>query len=87
MLIHLSQNYLRKTAALGLKKEYEADHELTLALEMLPSLAFEKENIGNSYDKIVEEIQIVCDRTIKVRKKPEKSDELCLYFGSNYMKI
>ena len=51
-----------------------------------PALAFEKEEIGNSYDKIVKEIQIVCDRTIKESEKIAKVDELCLYFGSNYMK-
>ena len=45
-----------------------------------------EEEIGNSYDKIVEEIQIVCDRTIKESEKIAKVDELCLYFGSNYIK-
>ena len=54
---------------------------------MLPALAFEKEEeIGSSYDKKVEEIQIVCDRTIKESEKIAKIDELCLYFGSNYIK-
>ena len=54
---------------------------------MLPALAFEKEEeIGNSYKKIVEEIQLVCDRTKKESEKIAKVDELCLYFGSNYIK-
>ena len=40
---------------------------------MLPALAFEKEEeIENSYDKIVEEIQIVCDSTIKESEKIAK---------------
>ena len=32
---HLSQNFLRKFAELGLKKDYERNHELALALKML----------------------------------------------------
>ena len=53
---------MRKIAELGLKKDYETNHELALALKMLLETAFEKEEIGKSYKKIVEEIQIVCDR-------------------------
>ena len=61
---------MRKIAELGFKEEYETNHELALALKILPSLAFEKkEEIRNSYDKISEEIQVKCDRTIKERKK------------------
>ena len=57
---------MRKIAELGLKKDCETNHEFALALKMLPALAFEKEEeIENSYGKIVEEIQIVCDRTLK----------------------
>ena len=78
---------MRKIAELGLKKDYETNHEFALALKMLPALAFEKEEeIGNSYDKIVEEIQIVCNRTINEWEKIAKVDELCLYFGSKYIK-
>ena len=76
---------MRKIAELGLKKDYKTNHEFALALKMLPALAIEKE-IGNSYDKLVEEIQIVCDRTIKESEKIAKVVELCLYFGSNYIK-
>ena len=53
---------------------------------MLPALSFEKEEIGNSYKKTVEEIQIVCNRTIKEPEKIAKVDELYLYVGSNYIK-
>ena len=76
---------MRKIAELGLKKDYETNHAFALALKMLPALAIEKE-IGNSYNKLVEESQIVCDRTIKEWEKITKVDELCLYFGSNYIK-
>ena len=40
---------------------------------MLPSLAFEKQvEIGNSYDKTVEEIEVVCNFTIKESEKLQK---------------
>ena len=66
---------------------YETNPELALALKMLPSLAFEKkEKIGDSYDMIVQEIQNVCDRNCLEPEKIEKIDELCLYFGSTYIK-
>ena len=75
---------MRKIAELGLKKDYKTNHEFASALKMLPTLAFEKEiEIGNAYDKIVKEIQILCDRTIKETEKIAKVNELCLYFGSN----
>ena len=83
---NLSQSFMRIIVELGLKKDNETNHEFASAFKMLPALAFEKEEIGNSYDKIVEEIQIVCDRTIKEAEKFAKVDEICLYFGSNYIK-
>ena len=49
----------------GIRKK---NHELALALKMLPEMAFEKEEIGNSYNQIVEEIQIVGDRPWNSRK-------------------
>ena len=70
---HLSQRFMRKIAELGLKKDYETNHEFAFALKMLPALAFKKEEeIENSYDKIVEEVQIVGDRTIKAKKRRKK---------------
>ena len=45
-----------------------------------------KEKIGDSYDMIVQEIQNVCDRNCLEPEKIEKIDELCLYFGSTYIK-
>ena len=44
---------------------------------MLPALAFKKEEeIGNSYDKILEEIQIVCDRNTKKGGYKTRGDKL-----------
>ena len=59
---HLSQSYMRKINELGLKVTDETNHDLALAVKMLPSLAFEKEKIGDFYDMIVQEIQNVCDK-------------------------
>ena len=42
----------------------ETNQEFALALELLPSLAFEAEKV-NSYNTIVEENEIVCNRIIK----------------------
>ena len=66
----ISQSFMRKIAELGLKKDYETNHEFALALKMLPALASEKEEkIGKTYDKIVKEIQLVCNHTIKESEK------------------
>ena len=44
---------------------------------MLPAPAFKKEEeIGNSYDKIPEEIQIVCDRNTKKGGYKTRGDKL-----------
>ena len=54
---------MRKILQLGLKKDSKTNHEFGLAVKIIPSLAFEEEEIRNSYDKIMEETQIVCDLT------------------------
>ena len=78
---------MKKINEWGLKVTYETNHDLALALKILPSPAFEKkEKIGDSYDMIVQEIQNVCDRNCLEHEIIEKSDELCLYFGSTYIK-
>ena len=75
---------MRKINELDLKVTYITNHDLVLALKMLPSLAFEKQvKIGESYDMIVQETQNVCDRNCL---EPEKNGGLCLYFGSTYTK-
>ena len=53
--LHLSQSYMREINELGPKVTYETNHNLALALKIVPSLAFEKK-IGNFYDMIVQEI-------------------------------
>ena len=72
---------MRKNNELDLKVTYETNHDLALASKMLPSLEIKiKEKIGDSYGS---EIQNVCDRNCL---EPEKIDELCLFFGSTYIK-
>ena len=59
---------MRENNELGLKVNYETDHDLALALEMLLSLAF-IEKIGNYYDMIVQRIQNLCERISLVLDK------------------
>ena len=46
---------MRKINELGPKVTYETNHNLALALKIVPSLGFEKK-IGNFYDMVVQEI-------------------------------
>ena len=72
---------MRKFAELGLEKDFEANHDLILTLKMLPSIAFGKEEeIRHSYDKIVEEFQVVCNRTMKKSKKSKSCQALLVFW-------
>ena len=54
---------------------------------MIPALAFEKiEQIEKSFELIVEEITNVADQQNLDSFVIEKTDELCLYFQTNYIK-
>ena len=54
---HLSQNFIHKIGELGLKNLYHSNPELSLALKLIPSLAFEKlENVKSSFKLVVEGI-------------------------------
>ena len=84
---HLSQNIVRKIGELGLKKLVSENHEVALALKMIPALAFEKnEQIEKSFESIVEEVTNVADQQNLDSFVIEKVDELCLYFQTNYIK-
>ena len=53
---HLTQNFVRKIGELGLKKLVSENHEVALALKMIPALAFERsEQIEKSFELIVED--------------------------------
>ena len=41
---HLCQSFMRKISELGLKKTYESNSELVLALNMIPALSFVPES-------------------------------------------
>ena len=63
------------------------NHEVVLALQMIPAIAFEKnEEIEKSFELIVEEITIVADQHHLDSFVIEKTDELFQYFQSNYIK-
>ena len=79
---HLTQ---KKIGELGLKKLVSENHEVALALEIIPALAFENEETEKSFDLIVEEITNVADQQHLDSFAIEKIDELCLYFESNYI--
>ena len=70
MFLPYFTKFYEKNCGARIKKGYETNHEFALALKMLPALASEKEEkIGKTYDKIVEEIQLVCNHTIKESEK------------------
>ena len=74
--------FYEENRAARIEKGLRHKPRVRFSTQMLPALAFEKEEEkGISYDKILEDIQIVCDHTIKESEKTAKVDELCLYFG------
>ena len=84
---HLTQKFVRKIGELGLKMLVSENHEVALALKMIPALAFKKnEQIEKSFELIVEEITNVADQQNLDSFVIEKIDELCLYFQIKYIK-
>ena len=82
---HLSQNSIRKIGELGLKNLYHSNPELSLALKIIPALAFEKlENVKSSFKLVVEDIQEVYEQLSLNTSEVEKTDELCSYFQNTY---
>ena len=58
-LINLNENIIE----LGLKENCEKNHDLALAIKLLPLYTIEtKRKIGHSYEMIIQEIQNVYDR-------------------------
>ena len=84
---HLTQNFNRKIAELGLKVLYQNNSELALAFIMIPALAFERiDRVEESFEKIVAEIMSICDQ-IKIESDTvEKIDQLLAYFQNFYIK-
>ena len=83
---HLSQNFIRKIGELGLKNLYHSNPELSLALKLIPSLAFEKlKNVKSSFKLVVEDIQEVCEQLSLDSSEVERIDELCSYFQNTYI--
>ena len=65
------------------EKHLQNESRFIDGLKKYDGLLLHLKKIGESYDMIVQEIQCVWDRNCF---KLEKIDELCLYFGSTYMK-
>ena len=60
---------------------YHSNPELSLALKLIPALAFEKlENVKSSFKLVIEDIQEICKQLSLDSSEVEKTDELCSYF-------
>ena len=81
---HLTQNFNKKIAELGLKLTYQNNPEIALAFRMIPAIAFEQlDRIEESFEKVVDEIMDVCDRYKLEQDVIDKIDQLLTYF-QNY---
>ena len=73
----------RRTRA---EKFVHSNPELSLALKLIPSLAFEKlENVKSSFKLVVEDIQEVCEQLSLDSIELERIDELCSSFQNTYI--
>lgn len=71
---HLSQNVYRKVQSLGLQEKYQADKESSLAVRMLPALAFVPS------DKVDEAFESLQD------PMPAELSELVDYYEDTYIR-
>ena len=84
---HLCQAFLRKINELGLKKAYENNCELSLALRLIPALSFVPTDlVEQSFESAIEEIEHVVDRLDLEQSLSDKIDELASYFQRSYIK-
>ena len=62
---HLCQSLMQKISELGLKKTYESNSELVLALNMIPALRFvPKSKVEIGFNLIIEEICNVATKLV-----------------------
>ena len=74
---HLCQAFLRKVNELGLKKTYENNCGLSLALRLIPTLSFVPTDlVEQSFESVIEEIEHVVDRLDLEQSLSDKIDEL-----------
>ena len=84
---HLCQSFMRKKSELGLKKTYESNSELVLALNMIPALSFVPESkVEIGFDLVIEEICSVATKLDISQNDLEKLDELTAYFQKTYIR-
>ena len=83
-----SQFYqLYTVSELGLKKTYELNSELVLALNMIPALSFVPESkVEIGFDLVIEEICSVATKLDISQNYLEKLDELTAYFQKTYIR-
>ena len=63
------------------KTLYQSNSELSLALKLIPVLAFEKiENVRIAFKLVVEDIQEVGEQLSFNSSEAEQIDEVCSYF-------
>ena len=84
---HLCQSFNRKISEIGLKKVYENNAELALALRMIPALSFVPEYmVSASFDLVIEEIQEVSEVLELEQESLQMIDDLTYYFQKTYIK-
>ena len=72
---------------MGLKKTYESNSELVLALNMIPALSFVPESkVEIGFDLVIEEICSVATKLDISQNDLEKLDELTAYFQKTYIR-
>ena len=84
---HLCQAFLRKVNELGLKKAYEINFELSLALHVIPALNFVPTDlVEQSFESLIDEIEHVVDRLDLEQSLSDEIDELASYFQRSYIR-
>ena len=78
---------MREISELGLKKTYESNSELVLALNMITALSFVPETkMEIGFDLVIEEICSVATKLDSSQNDLEKLDELTAHLQKTYIK-
>ena len=78
---------MQKIFDFGLKKTYESNSELVLALNMIPALSFVPESkVEIGFDLFIEEICSVATKRDISQNDLKKLDELTAYFQKTYIR-
>ena len=78
---------MREISELGLKKTYESNSELVLALNMITALSFVPESkVEIGFDPVIEEKCSVATKLDSSQNDLEKLDELTAHLQKTYIK-